>query len=197
MRYPFLVARHVCEGSVYECISHGHGYYDHRMYYEHRIDDKRVVVRGQENGLSFSGFPFVPNQNSDWSPWQVSELIKHDILVETDQPFVLPSAPISLAEPPSFIFVHADFMKTEGFMDRLDTLFKGPSGYKFSTFNEHATMAHLMHRVGIFSSIGDARRNGWNKPIPSGYTEHTVTKRRISVDILNIYDGWDDPIEED
>ena len=31
---------------------------------------------------------------------------------------------------------------------------------------DHWTMAHVMHAAGIFPSVGIARKNGWNKPIP-------------------------------
>lgn len=49
-------------------------------------------------------------------------------------------------------------------------------------------MAHLLHNVGMFTSISQARKNGWNKPIPWGFTEITVGKKakRQDVFILNI-----------
>jgi hypothetical protein len=100
---------------------------------------------------------------------------------------------------PAHHFVHADFMKpkTWSFMAFLDLLFDGVphSGYTFSTFTNSATMAHLMHRSGAFDSNGSARRNGWNKPVPHGFSEHVIAKRRVVV-ILNVFDGWDDPNED-
>lgn len=36
------------------------------------------------------------------------------------------------------------------------------------------TMAHLLARLGKFKSIGDARKNGWDKPIPIGYEELSI-----------------------
>lgn len=49
-------------------------------------------------------------------------------------------------------------------------------------------MAHILHSVGMFTSISQARKNGWNKPIPWGYTELTVGKKAKKQDIfiLNI-----------
>lgn len=75
----------------------------------------------------------------------------------------------------------------------LDTLFDGQpkSGFTFSTFSTE-TMAHLMLRAGAFDSVGNARRNGWNKPIPPGFSHLIVTKRKISVAVLNLFDGWND-----
>lgn len=49
-------------------------------------------------------------------------------------------------------------------------------------------MAHVMFDAGIFSSISQAKKAGWNVPIPQGFTEHTVGKKREVISILN---GWD------
>ena len=50
---------------------------------------------------------------------------------------------------------------------------------------DHWIMAHVMHMAGIFPSVGIARKNGWNKPIPPGFSEFTVGKNRKKVWILN------------
>jgi len=47
------------------------------------------------------------------------------------------------------------------------------------------TLAHLMHRAGLFPSIGQARNNGWNKPIPLGFSQFFVGKKKFGVFILN------------
>jgi hypothetical protein len=53
-------------------------------------------------------------------------------------------------------------------------------------FNDsHTTMSHLMSLCGCFKSISEARKNGWNKPIPSGYQELTFGKKRLKIYILN------------
>ena len=46
-------------------------------------------------------------------------------------------------------------------------------------------MAHVMHMAGVFPSVGIARKNGWNKPIPNGFSEFTVGKAKKKVWILN------------
>ena len=46
-------------------------------------------------------------------------------------------------------------------------------------------MAHVMHMAGVFPSVGIARKNGWNKPIPNGFSEFTVGKSKKKVWILN------------
>lgn len=47
------------------------------------------------------------------------------------------------------------------------------------------TMAHIMHAAGIFRSITEARKNGWDKPISFGFQHLVVTKRKIDIFILN------------
>ena len=52
-------------------------------------------------------------------------------------------------------------------------------------FPESWSMSHIMHAAGIFKSVGEARKNGWNKPIPNGFQHLVVTKRKINVYVLN------------
>lgn len=51
-------------------------------------------------------------------------------------------------------------------------------------FNDDWIMAHIMHAAGIFKSVSEARKNGWNKPIPKGFSHLVVTKRKINLWIL-------------
>lgn len=50
---------------------------------------------------------------------------------------------------------------------------------------EHWTMAHIMHQVGIFPSVGQARKNNWDKPIPDGFWMKNVGKLKHEVCIWN------------
>ena len=50
---------------------------------------------------------------------------------------------------------------------------------------DHWIMAHIMHLAGVFPSVNIARKNGWNKPIPDGFSEFTVGKKKKKVWILN------------
>ena len=52
-------------------------------------------------------------------------------------------------------------------------------------FPKDWTMAHIMHAAGIFKSVSEARKNGWNKPIDRGFQHLVVTKRKIHIWILN------------
>ena len=56
----------------------------------------------------------------------------------------------------------------------------------FTFIEPHWTLAHIMHHAKIFKSVSDARKNGWNKPIPSGWSEYRVGKLKHYVCILNI-----------
>lgn len=46
------------------------------------------------------------------------------------------------------------------------------------------TMAHLLVRIGKFQSVKDAKRNGWDKPIPSGWNHITIGKASNRWDIF-------------
>jgi hypothetical protein len=44
-------------------------------------------------------------------------------------------------------------------------------------------MAHVLVEVGIFKSVGEAKRNGWDKPIETG--EFCLTKRKVRFKVVN------------
>ena len=46
-------------------------------------------------------------------------------------------------------------------------------------------LAHVMHAAGLFPSVTAARKNGWNRPLPPGFSEFTVGKGKKKVWILN------------
>ena len=48
----------------------------------------------------------------------------------------------------------------------------------------HWSMAHVMHAAGIFPSVTAARKNGWNKPIPTGWWSERCGKRKVQVSLL-------------
>jgi hypothetical protein len=93
-------------------------------------------------------------------------------------------------------FVHISFTAglPWGLMDMLDLLFDGrpPQGFAFLTFGDTDILAHLVSAAGAFQSVGEAKRNGWNKPIPAGYSHYVIGKRKIEVAILNKFDGMYD-----
>jgi hypothetical protein len=47
----------------------------------------------------------------------------------------------------------------------------------------NATMAHIVSELGIFPSVTQARKNGWDKPIVLG--KHVLTKNKIHVEIVD------------
>lgn len=47
---------------------------------------------------------------------------------------------------------------------------------------ENAVMAHVMAEAGIFPSISQARKNGWDKPLTKGM--FTVTKKKIRIKVV-------------
>ena len=58
----------------------------------------------------------------------------------------------------------------------------GKNSFKLSDFPESALMAHVMHKAGVFPSIGQARKNGWDRPIEVG--SWTVTKKKIRIEVV-------------
>lgn len=64
-------------------------------------------------------------------------------------------------------------------------LFFGPlDEEEFINIEEKDIMAHLMVKAGIFNSVSDARRNGWDKLIPKGFTDLRVGKKKIRITIF-------------
>ena len=49
-------------------------------------------------------------------------------------------------------------------------------------------MAHILHKSGIFRSVTEARKNGWDKPIEPGYTHLQIGKKKLNIYILNKFD---------
>jgi len=57
-----------------------------------------------------------------------------------------------------------------------------------ATFRKGVSFAEVLMHFKFFSSKSDARRNGWDKPIPLGYSEHKIGKLRRGLYILNVPD---------
>lgn len=55
----------------------------------------------------------------------------------------------------------------------------------FIQIDGNMNMAHIMVAAGIFPSMSQARNNGWNKPIPSGFTDFRAGKAKTRITILN------------
>jgi len=53
--------------------------------------------------------------------------------------------------------------------------------FKLDDFPENALMAHVMAKANIFPSVGQARKNGWDRPIEEGV--FTVTKKKIRIEV--------------
>lgn len=54
------------------------------------------------------------------------------------------------------------------FNDKLDPQ-PWPKIIKISELNSNeTTMAHIVAKIGVFESISEARKNGWNKPVQKG-----------------------------
>ena len=64
-------------------------------------------------------------------------------------------------------------------------LFFGPlDDETFTQIEPEWSMANIMMVVGIFPSVNQARKNGWNKPIPDGFSDIRVGKAKTRVTIF-------------
>tara|TARA_B100000519_G_C13930239_1_gene291064 strand:- start:140 stop:397 length:258 start_codon:yes stop_codon:yes gene_type:complete len=73
-------------------------------------------------------------------------------------------------------FVHEDVTPTD------ITLFQLEPNAKF---NDEHCLAHIMCWAGAFPSVSQARKNGWDRPIPFGFSEFTIGKSKRQIFILN------------
>lgn len=55
---------------------------------------------------------------------------------------------------------------------------------EFTIIEDNWLMAHIMHKAGIFKSISQAKKAGWNIPIPDGFNEFIVGKKRNQIFIF-------------
>lgn len=58
----------------------------------------------------------------------------------------------------------------------------------FLNMPKDAMWSHLLVKIGVFPSMGQAKKNGWHKTIPSGYSDITVGKLKTRICILKIID---------
>ena len=71
-----------------------------------------------------------------------------------------------------------DFIK-QGVSEE-DANFMGMSWENAIAIEPHWTMAHIAVAMGIFPSVGQARKNGWSSPIETGYSERGgIGKRNL------------------
>ena len=83
-----------------------------------------------------------------------------------------------------FNFIHKDLSDT----DR--ELFFGPltEQDEFILIDSTWTLAHIAHAIGMFPSVNQARKNGFNKPLDSGFSQHVLSKQKRLVSILNWFE---------
>lgn len=86
-----------------------------------------------------------------------------------------------------WLFIH------ERLPDDFRNLFFGPilPGETFLTFGDQADMGNIVAQAGIFPSATQARKNGWNHPIPEGFSRFIHKKTRREGFILNLFPGWE------
>ena len=82
-------------------------------------------------------------------------------------------------------FVHPNVSEKDRKLFGFDTGDEHIIGTAVNSTTGDWMLCHLMHFAGLFPSVSAARKNGWNKPIPDGFSEFTIGKRKKKVWILN------------
>ena len=80
------------------------------------------------------------------------------------------------------IFVHTSVRMTD-----VDLFLQGnpPENIIFEFFTDKETLAHLIQKAGLFPSVSQAKKNGWDKPIPKGFSHFVVGKKKFNIYVLN------------
>jgi hypothetical protein len=74
--------------------------------------------------------------------------------------------------------------------ERDKNLFFGPLDEEEFIVIEGNLLAHVVAAAEIFPSVGQARKNGWDKPIPAGYSEYIAGKHKKRICVLNPSEAW-------
>lgn len=61
-----------------------------------------------------------------------------------------------------------------------------PSDGPFIPMPHGWTMAHVICQAGIFKSVTEARKNGWDKPIEKGFQTIEFKKRGVKIHIMKM-----------
>lgn len=69
---------------------------------------------------------------------------------------------------------------------------KLPEGETYGVLDENWRFPDLLVSLGIFPSKGQARKNGWDKDIPEGWTDITIGKLKHRICILKRTKEWVD-----
>ena len=58
---------------------------------------------------------------------------------------------------------------------------------RFNELEPHWTLANVAVAVGLFKSTGQARKNGWDGPIPRGFSDFRhVGKKCVRITVLDM-----------
>ncbi len=78
--------------------------------------------------------------------------------------------------------IDMNFIKTSEPND-IDLFFSGEETTEIK--ENQTTLAHLLFEAKILPSVSEGKRNGWNKPIPLGFNQFVVGKKKGRINIFN------------
>lgn len=91
-----------------------------------------------------------------------------------------------------FIFI------TENVSERDKQIFFGPivSTDVIIILSKEDRMSHVLVKAGVFKSISQAKANGFNVPIPVGFSDGRYGKKQIRVSIFNLTEELEKILDE-
>jgi hypothetical protein len=80
------------------------------------------------------------------------------------------------------------FFISEEVTDFDKELFFGPldGSEKFVIIGPNWNLANILKSAGSFTSLNQAKKNGWNRPIAKGWTDIVIGKLKREISILNM-----------
>jgi hypothetical protein len=76
-----------------------------------------------------------------------------------------------------------NFFKSKVFTDK--SLFFFGEEETLISIEDTWLMAHILFSCSIFPSVTQARKNGWDKPIPKGFSQIRAGKNKVLISVFN------------
>ena len=83
--------------------------------------------------------------------------------------------------------VDINYIRSETIKDDRRIFFDNEDVIEIESFQK--TIAQLLSHAKIFSSTSEAKRNGWDKPIPKGLSQFIIGKMKKKITIFDEIKG--------
>ena len=94
---------------------------------------------------------------------------------------------ITLAQSASFNgFLSANIIIGNPSAEDVETLFQPETNEPIIIVPDQFKWPQLLKLLGVFKSAGQARKNGWDREIPEGWSEAVFKKQRKAIFVLKV-----------